>query len=308
MDVALVIAGRSFVGRHLRQTLASRHVTCRATSRQSQPECLACDLCRPDEVDALLERVRPRWIFACAGATAQSSAAELHAVDVAATESLLRAVALHVPAAVTMLMGSAAEYGPVAPELLPVREDSPAGPQSEYGRSKLAQTQVAQRLAAVHGLRIHVVRPFNLIGPGLGRQYLAAALCERLLRVKQHGDRGAIAIDNGAATRDWVDGRDAADAMVRLAIDTPPLPGLPDIYNIATGQETSVLELARHLCRLAGDFDAVDAGPSASRSGIDRSCGDATRLRAATGWRPSVPWQRSVEDLWEERSGRPHSG
>ncbi len=72
-----------------------------------------------------------------------------------------------------------------------------------------------------------------------------------------------------------------------------------EIYNIATGQETSVLEVAECLCRLGGDFHAVDAGRAESRSGIDRSCGDAARLRAATGWQPTVPWRCSVQALWE---------
>ncbi len=299
MDGALIIAGQSFLGRHLHQQFVRRGIPWRATSRQLHANYLACDICRPSQVDALLRSVRPRWIFACAGATASSSEVALHAVHVAATESLLRAAARHVPDSVIVLMGSAAEYGPVAPESLPVREDFPASPQSSYGQSKLAQTELAQRLAAQHGLRVHVVRPFNLIGPGLGRHYFATALCERLRQAQVDGRAGAITIDNGGATRDWVDVGDAADAMVRLALDAPPAPGAIEVYNIATGQETCVLEMAAHLCRLAGDFHAVDAGSASSRSNIDRSCGDAARLRAATGWRPTVPWQRSAQQLWE---------
>jgi GDP-4-dehydro-6-deoxy-D-mannose reductase len=299
MDVALILAGQSFVGRHLREQLTRRGVTCLATARRAEATDIPCDVCKPGETDALLAAIRPRWIFACAGATADRSAAELHDVHVAATESLLRAVAHHVPNAVTVLLGSAAEYGAVAPECLPIREDQHTQPQSDYGRSKLAQTKLAQQLAPDHGLRVLVVRPFNLIGRGLGRQYFAAALCERLrhaLRAERHG---AIAIDNGSATRDWVDGGDAADALLRLALDAPPARGAAALYNIATGQETSVLEVARYLCGLAGDFLAVDAGRAVSRSGIDRSCGDATRLRSATGWGATTSWQRSALQLWE---------
>jgi nucleoside-diphosphate-sugar epimerase len=308
MDVALVIAGRSFVGRHLCTHLAIRGISYQATSRQAEADCLPCDICRPGAIDAVLEAVRPRWIFACAGVTGHSGVAKLHAVHVAATERLLRASAQQVPDAVVVLMGSAAEYGPVAPVHLPIDEDIPARPQSDYGRSKRVQTARAARLAARLGLRVHVVRPFNLIGAGLGTHFFASALAKRLRQAKQRGEHGAIAIDNGAATRDWVDVDDAADAMLRLAFDAPPARGVAEIYNIATGQETPVLELAEYLCWLAGDFHAVDAGSAGSRSGIDRSCGDWARLHAATGWRPTVPWQRSVQLLWEERSGPPLAG
>jgi GDP-4-dehydro-6-deoxy-D-mannose reductase len=299
MDVALVIAGQSFVGRHLLHRLAERHIRCHATSRDLQVGYLACDLTSPREVEGLLHIVRPRWIFACAGGTAHGDPAQLHAIHVTATETLLAAVARHVPGAVTVLFGSAAEYGPVAPDSLPISEDTPPKPQSSYGQSKVAQLQTATRLAEHHALRVHVVRPFNLIGPGLGRQYFAASLCDRLQRALNARQAGAIPIKNGRATRDWVDVRDAADAVLRLALDAPPTRGTVGIYNIATGQETRVLDVAEYVCRLAGDFHAVDAGSAESRSGIDRSCGDANRLRTATGWQPTIPWQHSVEELWK---------
>jgi nucleoside-diphosphate-sugar epimerase len=304
MDVALVVAGQSFVGRHLLERLALRRIPSCPTSRSLQSGFLACDLRDPRAVDELLKRVQPRWIFACAGATADSRPDELHALHVTAAETLLLAAVRHVPNAVTVLFGSAAEYGPVSAESLPIREDLAPRPQSEYGVSKLAQLQLAVRLAGQHGLRIHAVRPFNLIGPGLGKQYVAAALAARLQQAKLRGRTGAIAIDNGHATRDWVDVRDAADAVVRLALDAPPTAGTVGVYNIATGQETSVLTLAEHLCRLAGDFHAIDAGCAESRSGVDRSCGDATRLRAATGWRPCMSWQRSAAELWDAITSR----
>lgn len=298
MDVALVIAGTSFVGRHLCRQLAQRTITHIATTRTPQPGFLRCDLTRPGEIHAVLQSVHPRWIFNCGGATAHSNPEEMHALHVTATESLLEAVALNTPDAVTVLFGSAAEYGPVPPELLPIREDTLARPTSAYGQSKLAQTQTAERLAHTHGLRVHVVRPFNLIGPGLGNQFLAASLCERLLNAKKLGESGAFPVANGQATRDWVDVRDAVDAVLRLALDAPPTRGSVGKFNIATGVETSVLALAEHLCGLAGDFYATDAGQADSRSGIDRSCGDASRLRTATGWKPPVQWQKSVVEMW----------
>jgi nucleoside-diphosphate-sugar epimerase len=91
MDVALVLAGTSFVGRHVLDVLSGRGVAVRATCRASRPGFVRCDLTRPDEVDSLLQDVRPRWVFACAGATVESSPAALHALHVSATETLLEA-------------------------------------------------------------------------------------------------------------------------------------------------------------------------------------------------------------------------
>jgi nucleoside-diphosphate-sugar epimerase len=299
MDVALVIAGTSFVGRHLCCQLAQRGISFQATSRTPRTGFLPYDLLQPDATGPLLQSVQPRWIFVCAGATTVSTAEQMHALHITATEALLEGVARHVPDAVTVLFGSAAEYGPLPPELLPIREDAPCHPQSGYGQSKLAQLQVARRLATERGLRVHVVRPFNLIGPGLGSQYLAASLCERLVQAKKEGRIGPFQVANAEARRDFVDVRDAVDAVLRLACDAAPEPGAVGLYNIATGKETSVLALSEHLCRLAGGFHAVSMGRSNSRSGIDRSCGDATRLTTATGWQPAMSWQQSIEEMWQ---------
>jgi GDP-4-dehydro-6-deoxy-D-mannose reductase len=155
-------------------------------------------------------------------------------------------------------------------------------------------------LAEEHGLRIHVVRPFNLLGPGLSRHYFAQALCERLRQLHQAGKFGVVPVANAQASRDWVDVRDVAEAIFRLAFCAPPQPGRIGLYNIASGIETSVLALADQLCRLAGDFRAVAGEPRTGRTEIDRSCGDSRRLRQATGWQPLRSWHDSLRDMWLE--------
>src|SRR5438128_1797360 len=102
MDVALVIAGNSFVGRHLCRRLEQAGIPFRATSRTPLPDCLACDLTRPHEVDAVLAQVRPKWIFACAGGTPQTSLWELYRLHVTGSQTLLWAVARNASDAVTV--------------------------------------------------------------------------------------------------------------------------------------------------------------------------------------------------------------
>jgi GDP-4-dehydro-6-deoxy-D-mannose reductase len=300
MDTALILSGNSFIGRHLHARLRAAHIPCQATSRTGQAGKPGCDLTRPEQVDQLLQALRPRWIFQCAGATAHADSLTLHRLHHDATRTLLEAVRRHVPQSVVVLFGSAAEYGPVSPDRLPIAEDVPPCPQSPYGQSKLRQTQLAERLTRLHRLRVHLVRPFNVLGPGLGRHYFAAAFRERLRQLSAAGQSGPVTVSNAQATRDWIDVSDVVEAVYLLALHAPPEPGTMGLYNIATGQETTVLELADYLCRLAGDFHAVAGERGESRTGIDRSCGDARRLRENTGWRPRYSWQHSARSLWQE--------
>jgi GDP-4-dehydro-6-deoxy-D-mannose reductase len=300
MTTALVLAGNSFIGVHLCHRLRQLGVKVVAAARCAGPDAglETCDLTVAEEVEHLVGRTRPDWVFQCAGATRATDPHVLYRLHVGGTLDLLNAVRRHVPAAAVVLMGSAAEYGPVPPEKLPVTEDHPAQPLSFFGASKLAQTQAAAAAAAEWQFGILVVRPFNVIGPGLPAHYFAAALAERLYRAKIDGHSGDFPVVNAAATRDFVDVRDVVEAMVGLVTRAVPPPGTVGVYNVASGRETAIGDVAIRLCQLAGGFQMIDAGGGQSRSGISRSCGDARKLHQAIGWTPRIPWEQSVEDLW----------
>jgi GDP-4-dehydro-6-deoxy-D-mannose reductase len=300
MTTAFVLAGNSFIGGHLCRRLiqAGVHVVAASRHGDAAARLERCDLTAPDQVEDLIARIQPHWIFQCAGATRTTDPTDLYRLHVDGTLRLLRAVRRHVPATPVVLIGSAAEYGPVPPEALPVREDYPALPPSFFGASKLAQTQAAAAAAGEWQLGILVIRPFNVLGPGLPAHYFAAALAERLEKAKIAGSSGEFPVVNAGATRDFVDVRDVVEAMFGLVTRAAPPAGTVAVYNIASGRETSVRAVATKLCRLAGDFQVVDAGAGQSRSSISRSCGDPAKLRRATGWEPRIGWEQSVEDLW----------
>jgi GDP-4-dehydro-6-deoxy-D-mannose reductase len=277
-----------------------------ATARTADPAhgWEACDLTDARQVEGLISRIRPDWVYQCAGATRTSNPHEQYRLHVEGTLAVLSAVARHTPSAPVALLGSASEYGPVDPEALPVREDYPAQPLSFFGASKLAQTQLARAAAAEWGLSVLVARPFNIIGPGLPLHYFAASFADRLLQDKAQGASGEIAVTNGSATRDFVDVRDVALALIGLVMRVTPSAGTAAVYNIASGQETPMLAVAEKLCALAGGFSAVDGGAGQSRSNITRSCGDAGKLQQAIAWAPRIAWDQSITDLWHAMPSR----
>jgi GDP-4-dehydro-6-deoxy-D-mannose reductase len=300
-ETALVFAGSSFVGGHLARRLRDHGLEVVTTARQPGGASGAwkCDLADEAGVRRVVAECRPRWVFQCAAVTAASGGpALLYHVHVLGALHALAAVARHAPGATVILFGSAAEYGQVPDECLPLAEDQRPGPLSFYGASKRAQTQLASAAAAEWGLRVLVVRPFNVLGPGLPAHYLAGALARRL-RDEGPVDR-PFPVANGAATRDFVDVRDVAEAVLALAERAEPPRGEAHVYNIASGQETPILAVAARLCALAGGRHAVDQGGQPSRSGVARSRGDASRLRRAVGWAPRVRWEQSVADLWHQ--------
>ncbi len=106
----------------------------------------------------------------------------------------------------------------VAEQHLPVSEECVCQPATPFGQSKLAQTHLAQAAAAASGQKIVIVRPFNVIGPGLPDFYFAASLARRLrlLRSENAPIGTAFEIFNPDSTRDFIDVRDVATAVTAL--------------------------------------------------------------------------------------------
>ena len=317
MPKALVIAGTSFIGRCVCDHLSEIGCDVTATSRRSSPAeaTVFCDLNDSASVGSAIRNVQPDWIVQCAGATSSRDPRELYRTHVDGTLNVLQAAHDLVPDAAICIFGSAAEYGPVPADMLPVTEDTPCQPTTFFGASKLAQTHLAQAAAATNAQKIVIVRPFNVIGPSLPDFYFAASLARRLLKLKLENAPPGTAFDifNADATRDFIDVRDVASAVGTLlrAInsDSPSVVTSGDIFNLATSEETPLIEVASLLGELAGGFTPQPAGEVASRGGINRSAGDAAHLRQLTlpagvdPWLPRVTWHTSISDLWDSLSG-----
>lgn len=314
MPKVLVIAGTSFIGRHICEQL--REIGCEvvATARRAAADSQTtfCDLTDGDSVEAAVRNTAPDWIIQCGGATSSRDPRELYRTHIDGTLNVLDAAHRFVPDAAICVFGSAAEYGPVPADRLPVPENCPCQPPTFFGASKLAQTQLAQAAAATHGQKIVIVRPFNVIGPGLPDFYFASSLARRLLQLKAKGAPPGTPFDivNADSTRDFIDARDVASAVAALlrcltsnpshetGLDAAAAVPSGSIFNLATGVETSLVEVARLLGELAGHYVPEPAGSADSRGGIVRSVGSARSLTAATSWRPEFAWQQSIHDLW----------
>ncbi len=306
MTRVLVIAASSFIGRHVCDSLTRRKMQVYRTRRSPNDDSyLACDLTDIDSIAAALNISQPEWIIQCGAATSSRDLRELYQTHVFGTANFLEAIEQHAPTARVLLMGSAAEYGSLPLEWLPLTEDRLPRPSSVFGSSKLAQSELAQAMAAEKKLRLVSIRPFNVIGPGLPEIYFAASLSKRLrAMLSDPTSPREFEVTNANATRDFVDARDVAEACVALLERARFEPGTCDIFNIATSRETTLLEMATRLGELAGSLQPRVGGEHQSRGGISRSAGSFEKLQRTTGWQPQIHWSASLNDLWNEFASR----
>ena len=94
---------------------------------------------------------------------------------------------------------------------------------------------------------------------------------------------GATAYGDGRQTRDFVYVGDVVDSLL-VAADR----GAAGAFNVGTGTETSVLELAAAVREASGA--ALPLEHAAARDGeVLRSCLDVALARGELGWEPQVP-------------------
>ena len=178
---------------------------------------------------------------------------------------------------------------------IPTPESAPKLPASPYGVAKLASEFYLSTFAQLYGLEAAVLRYSNVYGPRQdphGEAGVVAIFCRRVLA----GESLTI-FGDGKQTRDMVFVRDVAAA--NLAASRQPLPPLTTIdaraFNVGTGVETTVNELATELGAAAGRTPQITRAPA--RAGeILRSALDVRKAERELGWRPRMTLAAGLAD------------
>jgi UDP-N-acetylglucosamine/UDP-N-acetyl-alpha-D-glucosaminouronate 4-epimerase len=174
---------------------------------------------------------------------------------------------------------SSSIYG--ASTVLPKSEADQPLPISPYGVSKVAAEHYCRAFTGVYGLETVSLRLFNVFGPGQDPLSQYAAVVPRFITALASGNR-PIVYGDGAQTRDFTYVDDVIEAfMVAAQKDVPG----GEVFNVAAGAETSLLELIAILNDLLGSNLEPDFQPA--RPGeVRRSRSDASKANAILGWKP----------------------
>lgn len=234
----------------------------------------------------LLGRTAPEACVHCAGlASVPVSMTEPSAdfrANTVLTFELLETLRQHAPSCRFLLLSSAAVYGD--PPTLPVSEDHPPGPLSPYGYHKRQAELLCEEYSRIYGLPTASVRIFSAYGPGLRRQ-VVWDICEKVLTTGRLMLRGT-----GGESRDFIHAADIAHALHLLA-EKAPCTG--EIYNLASGRETTIAELAAQLLAALGSKESPTFDGVATPGYPLHWRADVSRI-SALGFQPSIPLDQGL--------------
>ncbi len=296
---ALVTGGFGFVGRWLVSHLEACGDEVLATGEE-------VDVRDAAAVRASLAAAEPQAVYHLAGRASVGASwaepGETFAVNAVGTVNVLDAARRLVRPPRVLVVSSAEVYGRVGEADLPLREDRPLRPVSPYAASKVAAEVAAGQAFAAFGLGVVVARPFNHIGPGQAPAFVVSALAKRIVEARRAG-RSTIDMGNPAPRRDLTDVRDVARAY-RLLIERGEA---GEAYNVCSGRDVRIGDLAARLIELSGGGLELRAGAVELRTvEVPVLRGDPARIRAATGWEPSIGLDetlRAVLAHWQRELG-----
>jgi GDP-4-dehydro-6-deoxy-D-mannose reductase len=293
---AVVTGAAGFVGRHLVAHLEACGDEVTPLDRHGDG---AVDVTDADAVRAAVTAAQPDVVFHLAAAShvgdSWSTPGLVLRVNTEGTLHVLRACS-EVAAERVVVVGSADVYGAVAESELPLTEDTPSRPLTPYGASKAAADLLALQAFLGDGLATVRVRAFNHTGPGQDERFLVPALAARIARAERAGS-SEVALGALEPVRDLSDVRDVVQAYRLLA--TRGEPG--EAYNVCSGRGVSVAEVAERLVQLSESNLRIRIDPALVRPvDVPRLIGDPSRLRAATGWAPVIPLERTLADVLAE--------
>ncbi len=294
---AIVTGGAGFIGSHVAEALLARGDEVLALDdlstgkRENVPEgarLVVADLREP--LDEIFDEERPELCFHLGAQVDVRLSVERPGhdadVNVRGTISVLEAARRHETQVVFSSTGGAI-YGECD---WPASEDAERRPLAPYGVSKLAGEEYLAAYNRLYGARHVSLRFGNVYGP----------------RQDPHGEAGVVAIflgklsasepprifGDGRQTRDYVYAGDVARATLAAAGQDG------GVFNVGTGQETSVLELYE-LCRsVAGS--KLEAEQAPARLGeLQRSVLDVSRAQHELGWQAEVPLEEGLRRTWE---------
>lgn len=190
---------------------------------------------------------------------------------------------------------SASVYG--EPDYLPIDERHPYNNRTLYGAAKIANEHLLRSYNEVAGLPYVALRYFNVYGP---RMDIYGVYTEVMIRWMDRIDQGLppIIFGDGSQSMDFVFVRDVARANIRALVSDAS-----DIaLNVASGTQTTLLELSRMLCEVMGHPELkAEHLEERTVNPVRRRLGSTALARERIGFTTSVSLREGLEELVEWR-------
>ena len=198
-----------------------------------------------------------------------------------------------------LFLGSTCIYPRMAPQPIPETSllTSELEPTNEaYAIAKIAGLKLCQFYRRQYGKLFHSAMPTNLYGPGDNyhpeNSHVLPALIRRFHEAKLSNADSVTIWGTGSPMREFLHVEDLAAGICHLLTLEDP----PDLVNIGSGQEISILDLARLVAQTVGFSGVIETDPT-KPDGTPRKLSDISKI-VSTGWSPKIKLSEGLKSAY----------
>jgi GDP-mannose 4,6-dehydratase len=252
-------------------------------------------------IQNVVEQAKPDYVFHLAAQsypmTSFTSPLDTYDTNIEGTARLLEALR-RCPGIdpVIHVCSSSEVYGRVPKEKVPISEECTFHPASPYAISKVGADLVGRFHAEAYGQKVMTTRMFTHTGPRRGDVFAESTFAKQIAMAEKNLIPPVIKVGNLESLRTWSDVRDAVRAYY-LLVTVRPVPG--EYYNIGGAFSCTVGDMLKHLLSLSTRKDVkVEADPDRLRPiDADLQVPDTSKFTRHTGWKPEIPFEKTMRDL-----------
>jgi GDP-4-dehydro-6-deoxy-D-mannose reductase len=258
-----------------------------------------CDIRDTARMSELLAQFKPDRIFHLAAQSYPTVSLlkprETFSTNIDGTINLFECVRASASKSLVIVACSSAEYGPIATENLPVKENHPLAPIHPYGVSKAAQDLLALQYFVNYSIPTVRLRIFKTTGPGILGD-VCSDLMKRAVEIEMGLRPPVMLAGNLTSRRSILDVRDLVSALWLSAEHCKA----GEVYNVGGENCYSVSEVIEAIATQFKLKFAVEQSPELSRS-FDEPVisGDNSKFRACCYWQPKITLTQTLQDMYE---------
>lgn len=266
-----------------------------------QADLLRCDIANFLEVDELIKKNKPDYIYHMAAMSSgdESDRSKVFMVNVDGTVNILKSCHDSGKKLRIILASTSYIYGS-SPDCMPFTETDPVNPVGIYAESKLKMERKAKAYLS-DNIDLIISRAFNHTGPGQTDNFVVPAFARQIAEIEKGLVKPVLKVGNLEAIRDFSDVRDVVRAYYLLAKKGRT----GEIYNIASGNKFSIQKILDSLLSLSKKKIRVEKDPQRMRpSDITCSVGSYQKIKKDLGWQPEIDFKDTIKltlDYWRSK-------
>ncbi len=254
---------------------------------------------KPDYVFHLAAQSYPKTSF--------DSPLDTFETNIQGTANVLEAMRKNDVHAVTHVCASSEVFGRVPKEKLPIDEECSFHPASPYAISKVGTDLIGRYYAEAYGMTIMTTRMFTHTGPRRGDVFAESTFAKQIAMIEAGMIPPIVKTGNLDSLRTFADVRDAVRAYHMLVTVNPKAGAY---YNIGGTYTCTIAELLQKLLSFSTvpNIEVVMDPERLRPIDADLQVPNTAKFEAVTGWKPTIPFDKTIFDLLDYWRARVKTG